>query len=64
MSTLIDKVKSKYDSATEHMRAIEDAVMRQFSIPEEQRTQVRKALSLAFDVGHGTNTSDDWCNAL
>ena len=64
MSTLIDKVKSKYDSPTEHMRAIEDAVMQQFAIPEEQRAQVRKALSLAFAVGHGTTTTDDWCDAL
>lgn len=63
MSTPINKLKQKYDSAGEHLRAIEDAFMAQFKLDETHRSQVRKVVHVAFDVGHRTTTTDDWCDA-
>lgn len=58
MATPIDKLKKKYDSDSEHLRAIEDALMEQFNITD--REQVHKAVLAAFYVGHKTTTTDDW----
>lgn len=60
--TPIDKLKKKYGSSDEHLRAITDAVVEQFGL-EADRKQVVKAVAAAFDVGHRTTTTDDWCDA-
>lgn len=60
MKTPIDKLKDKYDSAGEHLRAIEDALMEQFNITD--REQLHKAVYAAFAVGHKTTTTDDWAD--
>lgn len=62
MSTPIDRLKKTYDSYPEHLKAIEDALIEQFKLTEEDRPQVKKAVSAAFDVGHRTTTTDDWCD--
>ena len=62
MKTPIDLLKPKYDSATEHLKAVEDALMEQFSIGETHRAQVHKAVHEAFHVGHRTTTTDDWAD--
>lgn len=61
--TPIDKLKQKYGSAEEHLKAIEDAFMAQFALDETHRPQVQKAVRTAFHVGHRTTTTDDWCDA-
>lgn len=58
--TPIDRLKNKYDSESEHLQAIEDALVEQFQIAD--RDQVRKAVYAAFDVGHKTTTTDDWAD--
>jgi len=63
MKTPIECLKLKCGSANEHLKAIEDALMKQFSIDETQRAQVHQAVHAAFDVGHRTTTTDDWCDA-
>lgn len=62
MSTPIDNLKQKYRSAEEHLKAIEDALMKQFAIEDVHRQQVRTAVHEAYRVGHSTTTTDDWCN--
>jgi hypothetical protein len=62
VSTPIDQLKPKYRGDREHLKAIEDALMAQFSIDETHRAQVQKAVRAAFDVGHRTTTTDDWAN--
>jgi hypothetical protein len=49
MSTPIDSLKKKYESAVQHLSAI---------------TQVRKAVEDAYGVGRRTITTDDWCDSL
>lgn len=61
--TPIDSLKKKYLSHSEHLRAVEDALMEQFDISEGHRAQVTKAVRVAFSVGHGTMTTDDWCDS-
>ena len=62
MKTPIDQLKPKYNGDRDHLKAIEDALMTQFSIDEVHRPQVQKAVRTAFDVGHRTTTTDDWCD--
>ncbi len=62
MKSPIDNLQRKYMSAKQHLDAITCALVEQFRIPEDQRAQVRKAVELAFDVGHRTTTTDDWCD--
>jgi len=62
MPTPIDRLKAKYESAEEHLNAIARAIVEQFKIPEAQHAQVKKAVHAAFDVGHRTITTDDWCD--
>ena len=64
MKSPIDRLKAKYDFHTQHLRAIEEALMEQFAIPADQRDQVRKAVSIAYDVGRRTTTTDDWCDSF
>ena len=60
--TPIDLLKNRYDSSAQHLDAIVDAVAKQFEISVAQHGQLRKAIHAAFDVGHRTTTTDDWCN--
>ncbi len=62
MTTPIDRLESKYESSDAHLRAIVNALMEQFSISEENRHHVNKAVREAFLVGHRTTTTDDWCD--
>lgn len=62
MKSPIDSLKQKYSSANEHLRAITDAIVKQFKLKSEDGPQVRKAVEEAFRVGHSTTTTDDWCN--
>lgn len=58
--TPIDALKPQYESAAEHLRAIEDALAAQFHIHD--RVQLKKAVQAAFEVGHRTTTTDDWAD--
>ena len=62
MTTPIDRLKEKYESASAHLDAIAQAIVTQFEIPETQHAQVKKAVQAAFAVGHQTTTTDDWCD--
>ena len=64
MKSPIDRLKSKYESAGQHLNAIVQAIVEQFGIPESQHGQVRKAVEEAFNVGHRTTTTDDWCDSF
>jgi protein-disulfide isomerase-like protein with CxxC motif len=63
MSTPIDELRKKYSSHYDHLRAIENALIAQFNIPQDQWPQVRKAVQAAYDVGRRTTTTDDWCDS-
>ena len=62
-TTPIDRLKERYPSTQEHLKAIENAFMKQFNIDEVHRPQVGKAVAAAFSAGHSSMTSDDWCDA-
>ena len=64
MKSHIDQLQSKYDSTGQHLRAIEEAIIKQFSLPDSEREQVRKAVEAAYFVGRRTTTTDDWCDTF
>lgn len=64
MATPIDNLKPRYDSCRDHLKAIQDAVIEQFKLPEDARPQIVKAISIAYEVGRNTTTTDDWCDSF
>ena len=64
MKSPIDRLAPKYDSARQHLRAIEEALLEQFALPASEREQIRKAVEAAYSVGRRTTTTDDWCDTF
>lgn len=62
MKSPIDSLKKTYGSLREHLDAITQAIAKEFSISEAEHAQVKKAVVAAFDLGHKTITTDDWCD--
>jgi hypothetical protein len=62
MPTPIDSLEAQYTTHVEHLRAVEDALMKQFNLGEQHRLQIKKAVAIAFAVGRSTTTTDDWCD--